>query len=145
MIYLNLTEAELYEHAIRNGEGIILNTGAFSVKTGKHTARSAMDKFIVKKEPSSNHICWGENNVAISEEVFLNLLKKINDYLSKKDYYVRYSYIGSNPKYRLKTKVITELAWHSLFVKNLFFDLPSNYDGEFDFTIIDVPNFKADT
>jgi phosphoenolpyruvate carboxykinase (ATP) len=144
MIYLNLTEAELYEHAIRNGEGIILNTGALSVKTGKHTARSAMDKFIVKKEPSSNHIWWGENNVAISEEVFLNLLKKINDYLSKKDHYVRYSYIGSNPKYRLKTKVITELAWHSLFVKNLFFDLPSNYDGEFDFTIIDVPNFKAD-
>jgi len=142
-IYTNLNEAELYEHFIRNNEGVILNTGALCVKTGKHTARSAMDKFVVKKDPSQKNIWW-ENNEAIDESVFLNLLEKIKKYISNKDIYVRNSYIGSHPSYRLKTRVITEHAWHCLFVKNLFFDLPKDYKGEFDFTIICLPDFKAE-
>ncbi|MEF3280457.1 MAG: phosphoenolpyruvate carboxykinase (ATP) [Elusimicrobiota bacterium] len=143
-IFVNLNEAELYEHIIKNDEGVILNTGAVCVNTGKHTARSAQDKFIVKKEPSSNNINWGENNVPIEEDVFLNLLDKMKDYLSKKDIYIRNSYIGSNLDFRLKTRVITELAWHSLFVKNLFFDYEGELkDSDVDFTIICLPRFKA--
>lgn len=141
-IYLNLTEAELYEHVIKRNEGFILNTGALVVRTGKHTARSAQDKYIVKAEPSSSHVWW-QNNTAIDEKVFLSLYERIKEYLSDKSYYVRNSYIGSHPHYRLKTKVITELAWHSLFVKNLFFDSDEPNFQE-DFTIISVPNFKAD-
>lgn len=145
-VFVNLNESELYEHVIRNNEGVILNTGAVCVNTGKHTARSANDKFIVKKEPSSKNIWWGNYNVSIDEKVFLNLLEKIKKYLSDKKYYVRYSYIGSNPDHRLKTKVITEYAWHSLFVKNLFFDLNEDErdDNNIDFTIMVTPNFKAD-
>jgi len=143
-VYTNLNEAELYEHIIKREEGTLLKTGAISFKTGKHTARSASDKFIVKKEPSEKNIWWGDYNVGIDEKVFLNLLEKMKRYLSDKDIYVRNSYIGSNPKYRLKTTVITELAWHNLFVKNLFFD--SNEElapSDTDFTIIVAPNFKA--
>lgn len=145
-VFVNLNESELYEHIIRNNEGVILNTGAVCVNTGKHSARSANDKFIVKKEPSSKNIWWGDYNVSIDEKFFLNLLEKIKKYLSDKKYYLRYSYIGSNPAHRLKTKVITEYAWHSLFVKNLFFDLNESErsDNNIDFTIIVVPNFKAD-
>ncbi len=144
-VYVNLSEGELYEHIIRNNEGIILNTGAISVRTGKHTARSAQDKFIVKKEPSSLHINWGDTNVPIDEKIFLNLLERMKNYISQKYVYLRYSYIGSNPKFRLKTKVITEYAWHNLFVKNLFFDLKENFsDNDIDFTIICLPGFKAD-
>ncbi|HOJ86250.1 MAG: phosphoenolpyruvate carboxykinase (ATP) [Elusimicrobiales bacterium] len=144
--HIDLTEAELYEHIIKNDEGVILNTGAISVKTGKHTARSAQDKFIVKKSPSEKHIWWGDNNVAIDEKVFLNLYEKVKKYIASKDFiYVRNSYIGSNPNFRLKTRVITEFAWHSLFVKNLFFDYGSKLsESDADFTIISVPNFKAD-
>lgn len=141
-VYLNLTEAELYEHSVKNGEGVILNSGALCVRTGRHTARSAQDKYIVKKSPSDSHIWWN-NNAALDEKVFLNLYEKIKKYLSQRSYYVRNSYIGSHPLYRLKTKVITELAWHSLFVKNLFFDFRGNDFSE-DFTIISVPGFKAD-
>lgn len=140
-IYINLTESELYEHSIKNDEGVILNTGALCVRTGKHTARSAQDKYVVKKEPSSSHIWW-QNNVAIDEKVFLNLYEKIKRYLSERNYYIRTSYIGSHPLYRLKTRVITELAWHSLFVKNLFFD-SDEVNFKEDFTIISVPGFKA--
>lgn len=141
-VYLNLSEGELYEHIIRNSEGFILNSGACCVKTGRHTARSAQDKFIVKKEPSSSHVWW-DNNSPIDEKVFLSLYEKVKGYLSRRDYYVRHCYIGSHPLYRLKTKVITEFAWHSLFVKSLFFD--SDEESFIpDFTIISVPNFKAD-
>ncbi len=141
-VFVNLTEAELYEHALKRGEGVILNSGALCVKTAKHTARSANDKFIVKKEPSASHIWW-QNNTSFDEANFLSLYEKIKKYLSEKDYYVRTSYIGCHPLYRLKIKVITELAWHSLFVKNLFFDSNEENFSE-DFTIISVPGFKAD-
>ena len=141
-VYINLTEAELYEHIIKNSEGVILKSGAVCVKTGKHTARSAQDKFIVKKEPSSSHIWW-RSNVGVDEDVFLALYRKVKEYLYERDYYLRRSYIGSHPSYRLKTNVITEFAWHSLFVKNLFFDSDDPNFTE-DFTIISVPNFKAD-
>lgn len=140
--YLNLSEAELYEHIIRNNEGVILNTGAVDVKTGRHTARSAMDKFIVRKMPSENHIWWGEYNVAIDEKIFLNLLDKMKKYLQTKDVYIRHSYIGSHPSFRLKVKVISELAWHNLFVRNLFFDYFGD-DFKEDFTIIVAPGFNA--
>ncbi|MGC8866712.1 MAG: phosphoenolpyruvate carboxykinase (ATP) [Elusimicrobiales bacterium] len=140
-IFVNLNEAELYEHALKRGEGVLLSSGALCVRTGKHTARSANDKFIVKKEPSASHIWW-QNTACLDEGVFLSLYDKVKEYLSERDYYIRTSYIGSHPLYRLKTKVITELAWHSLFVKYLFFD---SYDKDFsqDFTIISVPGFKA--
>src|SRR5918995_5774745 len=50
--YRNLSTAELYEHAIRNGEGTISAHGSLVVRTGKHTGRSPLDKFVVR-EPSS--------------------------------------------------------------------------------------------
>ena len=48
----NLPIAELYEDAIRHGEGLVAAEGPLVVRTGKHTGRSPEDKFIVD-EPSS--------------------------------------------------------------------------------------------
>ena len=48
----NLPTAELYEDAIRHGEGLVAAEGPLVVRTGKHTGRSPQDKFIVD-EPSS--------------------------------------------------------------------------------------------
>ena len=41
--------AELYEDAVRAGEGLIAAEGPLVVRTGKHTGRSPQDKFIVKE------------------------------------------------------------------------------------------------
>ncbi len=141
-VFVNLTEAELYEHSLKKNEGVLLNSGALCVRTGRHTARSANDKFIVRKEPSASYIWW-QNNAPFDEAAFLSLYEKVKKYLSERDYYIRTSYIGSHPSYRLKIKVITELAWHSLFVKNLFFDSNEENFSE-DFTVISVPGFRAD-
>jgi phosphoenolpyruvate carboxykinase (ATP) len=47
-IRANLPVAELYEDAIRGGEGIIAAEGPLVVRTGRHTGRSPQDKFIVR-------------------------------------------------------------------------------------------------
>src|SRR5438132_12309214 len=48
----NLVPAELYEHAARRGEALIVATGALDAETGQHTGRSPKDKFFVK-EPTT--------------------------------------------------------------------------------------------
>ena len=47
-VYKDLSVPELYEHAIRNGEGRLAAGGAFVAITGQHTGRSPKDKFIVR-------------------------------------------------------------------------------------------------
>lgn len=53
----NLASAELYEDAVRAGEGIIAAAGPLVVRTGKHTGRSPRDKFVVQ-EPSTEGRVW---------------------------------------------------------------------------------------
>ena len=58
----NLSTAELYEDAIRAGEGLVAADGPLVVRTGKHTGRSPEDKFIVDEPSSSAAIWWGKVN-----------------------------------------------------------------------------------
>ena len=63
----NLPTAELYEDAIRHGEGLVAADGPLVVRTGKHTGRSPEDKFIVDEPSSHDKIWWGPVNRPISE------------------------------------------------------------------------------
>ncbi|MEW5905251.1 MAG: phosphoenolpyruvate carboxykinase (ATP) [Elusimicrobiota bacterium] len=141
----NLSTPELYEHAVARKEAVITAGGALCARTGKHTARSAQDKFIVRGPSSEKNIWWGEQNVAIDGEKFDALLKKVEFYLSKRDIYVRDCYAGSDPKSRLRVRVHTELAWHSLFAGHMFIKPPAEELAGFspDFTVICVPGFTA--
>ena len=47
-IYWNLDPAELVEHVIVNGQGVLADTGAIAIDTGEFTGRSPKDKFTVK-------------------------------------------------------------------------------------------------
>jgi phosphoenolpyruvate carboxykinase (ATP) len=53
--------------------------------------------------------------------------------------------VGADPRYRLPIRVVTELAWHNIFSRNLFIvpkEAPKNFAPEF--TIIDAARFNAD-
>jgi phosphoenolpyruvate carboxykinase (ATP) len=144
--YRNLSTAELYEHAIRNGEGIISAHGSLVVRTGKHTGRSPKDKFVVREPSSADKVWWGEINHPISEQHYDRLRARLMSYLADRPTYGQDLYIGAHPDHRRSLRVTTESAWASIFARNLFRNPPQEELGSFapNFTIIDVPSFKAD-
>ena len=142
----NLSTADLYEVAIRAGEGLIAADGPLVVRTGKHTGRSPKDKFVVREPSSQDKIWWGEVNQPISEEHYDRLRARLVDYLAERDLYAQDCFIGAHPDHRRSLRVYTETAWASIFARNLF-RRPSAADlAAFapNFTIINVPSFKAD-
>ena len=48
-VYWNPTTSLLYTHAIVRGDGQLAEGGALVVDTGRHTGRSAKDKFFVRE------------------------------------------------------------------------------------------------
>lgn len=144
LVHHNPSIHYLIELAIKNGEGHLSNTGALVVKTGKKTGRSANDKFIVK-EPSSQNKIWWENNKPFEPAHFDALHQKVMRYLSEHEVYVQDVFVGADKAYSLKVRVMTEFAWHSAFAKALFIRPTAEELATFspDFTVIDVPNFKA--
>ncbi|MBI4385199.1 MAG: phosphoenolpyruvate carboxykinase [Nitrospinae bacterium] len=145
-IMWNLSTPELYEHIIRNNEGIISHLGPVVVKTGQHTGRSPNDKFIVKEPSSQENIWWGKVNRPFPVDKFDALFARLMAYIQGKNLYVQDCSAGADPKHHLHIRVITELAWHSLFARNLFLQIKDRTKLEThepSFTIIDVPGFKA--
>ena len=72
-VHWNLTEAPLYEHAIRNGEATVVAGGALCAETGHHTGRSPKDKHTVVDALTENTVWW-DGNRKQSKEQFENLL-----------------------------------------------------------------------
>ena len=145
-IHANLSTAELYEAAIRDGEGILAAAGPLVVRTGKHTGRSPKDKFVVREPSSANKVWWGEINQPISEEHYERLRARLVEYVADLDLYAQDCFIGAHPAHRRSLRVYTETAWASIFARNLF-RRPSRHDlAGFrpNFTILNVPSFRAD-
>src|SRR5437660_1007537 len=142
----NLSPAVLVEHALARNEGILATNGAFAATTGSHTGRSPKDKFIVANEESAAKIWWGEYNHPMSPETFEGVRRSLAAYLQGRDVFVLDAAAGADPDYRMPLQVISELAWHNLFARQLFLrsnesDLEGDRPG---FTILCVPNFHTD-
>jgi phosphoenolpyruvate carboxykinase (ATP) len=145
-IYWNLPSEALYEEAIFRDEGKLTRHGPFVVNTGKHTARAASDKFVVREDSTEEHIWWGEYNRPYNREKFNDLFNRVQGYLQGRDLFVQDCYAGADPAYQLPIRIIAEYAWHSLFVRNMFL-LPKTQEDYRrhvpEFTVICVPSFKT--
>jgi len=145
--YWNLSTPALYEEIIFRSEGSIVNQGPILVKTGKHSARAANDKFFVKEDTTVNDIWWGDYNRPISPEKFNAILTRAQSYVQGEELFIQDCYAGNDPNYRLPVRIITEDAWQSLFVRNMLITT-SNQDElkHFipEFTVITLPGFKVD-
>ncbi|MFQ5823515.1 MAG: phosphoenolpyruvate carboxykinase (ATP) [bacterium] len=145
--FWNLPTSALYEEIIFRNEGHIVHAGPVLVNTGKHTARAAADKFIVQEETTESKIWWGEYNRPFSVEKFNSLLARVQAFAQDEEFFIQDCYAGAEPEYRLRVRIITEKAWHSLFARNMFI---TTYDQDElkhfvpEFTIIAVPGFKVD-
>ena len=145
-IHWNLSTPELYEHIILNNEGKLGHLGPVVVTTGKHTGRAPNDKFIVKEPSSQENIWWGKVNQSIDIDRFEALYGRVLSFLQGKRLYVQDCLVGSDPKYNLHIRVITQKAWHSLFARNMFIQIHDRQKLEKHipgFTIIHVPEFEA--
>jgi phosphoenolpyruvate carboxykinase (ATP) len=144
-VYWNLTTPELYEEIARRGEAIISPHGALIVDTGEHTGRAAKDKAIVREPGSQEQVFWGEVNKEFSQEKFNALRDRMMAHTAGRELFVQDTYAGADPRYRLPVRIITELAWHSLFARTMFInDDAATGAHKPEFTIINLPGFKAD-
>jgi phosphoenolpyruvate carboxykinase (ATP) len=139
----NAPAAVLYQDAVARGEGLVAEGGGLAVTTGQHTGRSPADKFVVR-DATTEATIWWDNNKAMSREHFETLRKDFMAHARLKSLYVQDLAGGAEPQYRLPTRVITEQAWHALFIQHLLI-VPEDRTGFAPrLTIVNLPSFRAD-
>jgi len=146
MSYWNLPTEALYEEIAFRGEARITHMGAVVANTGAHTARSAGDKFVVREASTEGHIWWGEYNRPFSTDKFNDLFNRLQGFLQGRDVFVQDCYAGADRDYRMPIRIVTELAWHSHFARNMFILPETNEEYRRhvpEFTVLCVPSFKG--
>ena len=147
MVFWNLPDPALYEEIVFRNEGKISFQGPILVNTGKHTARAAADKFVVREESTENKIWWGEYNRPISPEKFNQVMGRVQAFCQGEELFVQDCFACADPEYRMPVRIITEKAWQSLFARNMFIttdDKDTLKKFVPDFTVITLPGFKVD-
>ncbi|NIY71727.1 phosphoenolpyruvate carboxykinase [Marivivens donghaensis] len=144
-VYYNLMEPALVQASLTAGESTLGKGGALLVSTGKHTGRSPKDKFVVRT-PDVEDSIWWENNAPMESAAFDTLHDDMLAHMKGKDFYVQDLFGGADPSHRLDVRLVTELAWHSLFIRHMLRRPEREELDTFapEWTIINCPSFKAD-
>ncbi|MDR3698399.1 MAG: phosphoenolpyruvate carboxykinase (ATP) [Candidatus Sulfopaludibacter sp.] len=143
--YWNLGTAQLVEHAIQRREGNLASGGALVVRTGQFTGRSPKDKFVVRDEITDPNIQWGPVNQPLSEAQFDRIYRRMMAFWQGHEVYVQDCYVGADPEYTLPVRVISQVAWHNLFARQLFIrpDPLTTEEHKPEFTILFAPDFQT--
>ncbi|MBE0413387.1 phosphoenolpyruvate carboxykinase [Yoonia sp.] len=144
-VYYNSPEDLLHDAAVAADEGVTGKGGTLLVTTGKHTGRSPKDKFVVRT-PSVEDSIWWDNNTPMDPAKFDQLHADMLAHMQGGTFYVQDLFGGADPEQRLDVRVVTELAWHGLFIHHLLRRPEASELDTFvpEFTIINCPKFKAD-
>jgi phosphoenolpyruvate carboxykinase (ATP) len=146
-VYWNLEVPALYEEAVKRREGAISIDGPLVCRTGQHTGRSPNDKFIVREPSSADKVWWSKVNRPLETHHFDALRQRLLNYVEGREVFVQDCYAGADPRYRLPVRIITEHAWHSLFARHMFIDIPESVGRPAhtpEFTVIDMPGLHAE-
>lgn len=144
-VFYNLDAPALTEESLKRGEAHLTAHGALLVTTGQHTGRSPKDKFIVRDDLTEDNVWW-DNNKPLSPAHFEILYQDMLRHAENLDLFVQDLRGGADPENELPVRVVTEYAWHSLFIRNLLIRPERSELAAFlpKMTIIDLPSFKAD-
>lgn len=147
---INNSAAELFQFSIGRGEGSIAKGGALVVQTGKHTGRSASDKFIVRDAVTEDTVWWDANK-SMTPDQFDTLYQDFLIHATSNDkkgrtLFVQDLFGGADKENTLATRIYTEFAWHALFIKHLLREGSDEQMQDFaaEMTIINLPSFRAD-
>jgi phosphoenolpyruvate carboxykinase (ATP) len=145
LVHANLSVAQLVETSLKRGESQLAANGALVAATGARTGRSPKDKFTVDDAVTHELVDWGKVNKPFAPEKFEALLQRVTEHLSGRELFSQDLYCGADKEYQLPIRVISEYAWHSLFVHQLFVrpDAAALAAHEPEFTVIAAPEFLA--
>ena len=147
-IIRNAPPSRLYEHALRDEAGsAIASSGALIAMSGTKTGRSPSDKRIVDEPSSRDEVWWGPVNIQLDENAFFINRERAIDYLNTRPkLYVIDGFAGWDERYRIKVRIITSRAYHSLFMHNMLIR-PTEEElesfGEPDYVIMNAGAFSA--
>jgi phosphoenolpyruvate carboxykinase (ATP) len=143
-VHKDLSPAQLVELAIKRGEGQLASNGGLVATTGDRTGRSPKDKYLEDTAKVHDKIGWGGFNTPITPANFDIALNIAIDHLNaQKDLFSFEGFVGADPSHRLGARVITEQAWHNLFIRTLFIPVGSKAAGpnakwKHDWTILNA-------
>jgi phosphoenolpyruvate carboxykinase (ATP) len=144
--FYDLGAEQLIEHAIQRREGLLAANGALVVRTGQFTGRSPKDKFIVRDELTEPAVHWGPVNQPMSPQHFDRIYSKALAFLRGGELFVQNCMAGADGGHSLSVRVITQLAWHALFARQLLIRPTRSAAATTGagFTLLFVPDFQAD-
>ena len=139
----NLDRAELITQAIQAGEGKFSDSGALVVDNSPYTGRSPNDKYLI--DNGDPDLWFASGTESLTEEQFSNLQTKLVQKMNTQRLYIRDVFVGADPEYAARVRVITDLAWQNLAALNMFIESKSGETHiDPDFTILVSSQFAAD-
>lgn len=142
--HLDLPNEELVRMALSRKEVVQAKNGALTATTGERTGRSPKDRFIVRDANTENTVDWGAVNQAISQDLMNALWARAEAYLKKTEIFVSHLSVGEDERYSLPVQVITDLAWHSIFVRHLFIRTPKKSNPGKQWTMLNASGLSVD-
>ncbi|KAL8487784.1 hypothetical protein ACS0TY_024199 [Phlomoides rotata] len=148
-MWIDYMNKELYEQAIKYEKGsYITSSGALVTLSGAKTGRSPRDKRVVRDETTED-LWWGKGspNIEMDEHTFLVNRERAVDYLcSLEKVYVNDQFLNWDPEHRIKVRIVSARAYHSLFMHNMCIrPTPEELEnfGTPDFTIYNAGQFPC--
>ena len=147
-VIYNPSPSELYEYALQERGTNITSEGALSARSGIKTGRSPKDKRVVY-DSLTKDIWWDKDspNIKMDSETFLINRETAICYLNNLDkIFIFDGFAGWDTKHRIKVRVISERAYHCLFMYNMLIR-PTDEElkdyGEPGYTIYNAGTFPC--
>ena len=138
--HINRPTSFYIQEAVKRGYGKLSKDGALLVETGKHTGRSAKDRYIVRSKTTEESIWWENNLSPMEPETFERLKQKVLGVLGReKELYVTERSVGAHPEHNISARTISTHPQYAVFTGHLFRDKVRDFDATKDFTILHAP------